>query len=101
MRKFNAGKFSDLKPGTCKGVEAFGYYVAVFNVKGKLFAVDGTCLHMGGSLGEGKLEGTTVTCPMHGWKYDVSSGQCKGEPFFKLEQYSVKAENGEIILEFP
>ncbi len=101
MRKFNAGKASDLKPGTGKGVEAFGYYIAVFNVKGKLFAVDGTCLHMGGSLGEGKLDGTTVTCPMHGWKYDVSSGQCKGEPFFKLEQYSVKEENGEIILEFP
>jgi nitrite reductase/ring-hydroxylating ferredoxin subunit len=101
MRKFNAGKASDLKQGEGKSVEAFGYYIAIYNVKGGFFAVDGTCLHMGGSIGEGKLEGTTVTCPLHGWKYDMTSGQCKGEPFFKLESYTVKEENGEIILELP
>jgi nitrite reductase/ring-hydroxylating ferredoxin subunit len=99
MKKFNAGKASDLKPGFGKSVEAFGNYIAVFNVDGNFFAVNGTCLHMGGSIGEGKLKGKIVTCPLHGWKYDVSSGQCQGEPFFKLEKYDVKEENGEIILE--
>jgi nitrite reductase/ring-hydroxylating ferredoxin subunit len=43
-------------------------------------AISGTCTHKGGPLAEGKLAGTRLTCPWHGWMYDVRSGQCLFPP---------------------
>jgi nitrite reductase/ring-hydroxylating ferredoxin subunit len=49
--------------------------VALFNVDGVFYALDGVCPHQGGPLGKGRLEGCIVTCPWHGWQFDVRSGQ--------------------------
>jgi len=51
-----------------------GTTVCVANANGHLYAFDDTCTHRGCSLGKGKLEGTTVTCPCHGSQFDVTSG---------------------------
>lgn len=71
---------SDLPPGTCRQVDAGGRSVAVFNVGGTMHAIDGTCTHRGGPLGEGELDGTIVTCPWHGAQFDVTTGQVVGPP---------------------
>ncbi len=49
--------------------------VSVFNVAGNFCATQAKCTHRGGPLNEGKLEGSTVTCPWHGTQYDVCTGR--------------------------
>ena len=49
--------------------------IALFNVNGEFFALDGICPHQGGPLGKGRIEGCVVTCPWHGWQFDVTTGQ--------------------------
>ncbi len=49
--------------------------VALFRVGDQFYALDGICPHAGGPLGEGALCGQIVTCPWHGWQFDVTTGQ--------------------------
>ena len=90
---------SDLGRGTCKTVAAGDKEIALFNVDGTIYAIDNTCLHVGGPLGEGELEGTTVTCPWHGWQYNVTTGQCLTTPDLKLATYPVQVEGNDISVE--
>lgn len=57
-----------------------GREIALFNIDHKIFALDNACPHMGGPLGEGELEGCIVTCPWHGWQFDVKTGACINMP---------------------
>ena len=93
----SVAKKSDIAAGTGVTVDVEGKAIALFNVGGKFYAIDNTCVHRGGPLGEGSVEGTEVTCPWHGWTYDVSSGQCTMNPQAKVACHSVK-EEGENIL---
>jgi 3-phenylpropionate/trans-cinnamate dioxygenase ferredoxin component len=87
---------SDLGPGTCKAVEAAGKTIALFNVEGTVYALDNTCLHQGGPLGEGMLEGEVVTCPWHMWEYNVRTGEKVENPELKVATYEVRVEGNEI-----
>ena len=66
---------ADVPPGT--GIEAVAgdRLVALFNIAGEFFALDGVCPHQGGPLGKGDVQGCIVTCPWHGWQFDVRSGE--------------------------
>ena len=92
------GKKSDIAAGTGKTVEVNGRPIAVFNVGGKFYATDNTCVHRGGPLGEGTLEGTEVVCPWHGWAYDVTSGQCTMNPAARVACYTVKEEGENLFV---
>ena len=92
---------SDVPVAACKEVEFDGRVVALFNVNGQIHALDGICPHAGGPLGEGQLDGTVVTCPWHGWQFDVSNGQNVRSAKLKQCVYQVKVENGEILLAQP
>ena len=48
--------------------------VAIFRHKGRIYALDGMCSHQGGPLAQGKVEGGCVTCPWHGWQYELDTG---------------------------
>ena len=87
---------SELAPGTCKPVEAGGKVVALFNVDGNIYALDNTCLHRGGPLGEGSLNGDVVTCPWHGWEYNVRTGEKLNVPAVKVATYPVQVEGNDI-----
>ena len=89
---------SDLKPGENKVVNVNGTEVALFNVDGEFFAINNTCLHRGGPLGEGSLEGDTVTCPWHGWRYNVKTGQNAMLPTAKVASYQVKVEGNDVLV---
>jgi nitrite reductase (NADH) small subunit len=66
---------SECPPGSSREVVAGERIIALYNVEGTLYAVDGVCPHQGGPLGKGELRGCVVTCPWHGWQFDVTSGQ--------------------------
>jgi nitrite reductase (NADH) small subunit len=89
---------SEIPPGTGKVVEVGGKTVAVFNCDGTFYAIDNTCKHRGGPLGEGAVSGTTVTCPWHGWEYDVASGACQTDPSTKVQAFSVKVEGDDVLV---
>lgn len=92
-------KVDDVEPGSGKVVEVEGRALAVFNVDGTFCVLDNTCLHRGGPLGEGELEDDVVTCPWHGWQYDVRSGRNVMNPSVGVRCYAVRVENGEVHVE--
>jgi nitrite reductase (NADH) small subunit len=71
----NLLRSEEIADGTVREAIAGDRVVAVGRASGELFAVDGICLHAGGPLGEGRLSGTILTCPWHGWQYDVRTGR--------------------------
>ena len=90
---------SDLGPGSSMTVEANGKAVALFNVDGTVYALDNTCLHRGGPLGEGFLEGDVVACPWHMWEYNVRTGEKVGDPSLKVATYPVEVEGNDITVQ--
>ncbi len=101
MVKISVGKMSDVYPGKMIGSQIDGEKILVANVDGKFYAMRSTCKHRGGPLLEGKLEGKVVTCPWHGSKWDVTTGDhpgrmrsLPGEPVYK-----VTVEGDEIFVE--
>jgi nitrite reductase/ring-hydroxylating ferredoxin subunit len=86
----------DVPPGSGKVVQAGGRTLALFNVDGRFYALDNTCLHRGGPVGEGDLEGVVVTCPWHGFQYDVTTGRNVFDPEVGLESFPVRVAGGEV-----
>ncbi|MCJ7502884.1 MAG: non-heme iron oxygenase ferredoxin subunit [Acidobacteriia bacterium] len=87
---------SELSVGSSKTVEVQGKAIALFNVGGKIYALDNTCLHQGGPLGEGRLEGEVVTCPWHMWEFNVRTGEKVGEPSLRVATYPVQVDGDDI-----
>lgn len=94
-----AGKVSDFKEGEGKVVNLQGKYVAVFKVDGNIHAVDNTCPHQGGPLGEGMLDGQVVTCPWHGWRFNVTTGVSPVVPTAKVQKFNVKVDGDKVLIE--
>src|SRR5579863_706433 len=82
-------EIGDVPPGAGRAFEVEGSSVAVFNVDGRLYAIDDSCPHQGSSLAAGSLEGSVVTCRSHGMKVNVTGGEQAGAgmnvPSFPLE----------------
>lgn len=89
-------KLSELASGIAKAVEVNGKSIALYNVNGTVYATDNVCLHQGGPLGEGMLEGHVITCPWHMWQYNVINGENLEDSMLKLETFPVKVEGDEI-----
>ena len=71
---------------------------AVFNVEGVLSALDGICPHQGGPLAAGLVEGTCVTCPWHGWQFDVRTGQTPLNGRLRQPVFEVKVEGNDVLV---
>lgn len=75
--------------------------VALYHVDGRYFSLDGICPHAGGPLAEGALEGCIVTCPWHGWQFDVTTGQhCLSDPI-RQQTFPVRLEGNDIFIALP
>lgn len=72
--------------------------IAVFNVKGKFYAIDSRCPHHGIDLAGGELNDCIVTCPGHGWEFDVTTGEGTIMPV-SVQRYEIKEKDNEIFIE--
>jgi nitrite reductase/ring-hydroxylating ferredoxin subunit len=92
---------SEVTAGT--GIEraVAGRVIALYNVLGTFYALDGICPHAGGPLGEGALRGAIVTCPWHGWQFDVTNGRHALHPGVRHACYVTKIEEGAVYVEIP
>lgn len=96
MEPVPVAKVREIPAGTAKVVVVAGRPIAVFNVNGTFYATDNTCLHRGGPVGEGFLDGAVATCPHHGWQYDVRTGANLANPAAKLRTYRVSVEGDDV-----
>ena len=94
------GSTSDFESTTKKCVEVEGVPVVVCHVGGDWYAVANTCPHAGLPLGEGDLQGKILTCPFHGYTYNVATGVNIDMPDDELlERFEVKVEVGKVLVE--
>jgi nitrite reductase (NADH) small subunit len=82
----------EVPPGTAGEYVAGERIVALFNVGGAFYALDGICPHQGGPLGKGSLSGCIVTCPWHGFQFDVTTGQHQTSQSLVHPRFPVKVE---------
>lgn len=75
-----------------------GDEIALFKINGKIFALDNACPHMGGPLGEGEVEMCFVTCPWHGYQFDVTTGECRNVPGYQATCIKIEVRGNEIHL---
>ncbi len=93
---------ADLPPGTAMSADSGGAKVALFNVEGTVYAISDECTHVGGPLSQGTVDGTTVTCPLHGATFDLTTGNVTGPPAASsVTRYEVRMEGGEIQIVAP
>lgn len=85
-------------PGTAIERLADGRMVAIANVGGTYHAIDGLCPHQGGPLGTGSLCGTVLTCPWHGWQFDVATGRHVVSRTVRQAVYEVREEDGRLFV---
>jgi len=90
---------SDLPPGTAKAVEVGENSFALYNVGGTVYATTNTCPHRGGPLGEGELNESVITCPWHGFQYDVTTGKCQTNPALSLGCHPVRVEGQDVLVQ--
>jgi 3-phenylpropionate/trans-cinnamate dioxygenase ferredoxin component len=89
-------RVDEVPPGTAKAVQAGDEVIALMNVGGSFYATQGTCLHLHGPLGEGRIDGHFLRCPWHGWTYDVRTGKNDFDLSIQLQTYEVTVEDGDV-----
>jgi 3-phenylpropionate/trans-cinnamate dioxygenase ferredoxin subunit len=100
VRRVRIGSTKDVVPGQMRVFDLDGTKVNVASAGGNLYAFDDTCTHAGCSLGTGKLDGTTVTCPCHGSQFDVTSGSVlRGPAKRPVRSRAVKVEGENLLAE--
>jgi nitrite reductase/ring-hydroxylating ferredoxin subunit len=75
-----------------------GQMVALANVEGRLHAIDGLCPHQGGPLGTGVLCGSILTCPWHGWQFDVVDGRHQLSASVRQAVHEVEVRGGTVFV---
>jgi nitrite reductase (NADH) small subunit len=100
MGQVTIGPLSAIPPGEGRSFVADGEKIAVFCTRGgKVFAVQAECPHRGGPLADGLLGGTTLICPLHGWKFDLTTGNpLMGECAIKTFPVRVD-QTGQIVVD--
>jgi nitrite reductase/ring-hydroxylating ferredoxin subunit len=101
VEKIRIAAVTDVPPGSGKELTAGGRVIALYNVDGDFHALDGVCPHAGGPLGEGELSGNIVTCPWHGWQFDVTTGVHCLNANLTHSSLSISVEAGEVFVELP
>lgn len=95
------GALAEIPDGDRKIIEVDGLSIGVFHHNGCWFALHNSCLHRGGPVATGKLDGDILTCPWHGFQYDITSGKCLADPAARLDTYAVTVADGQVHLQVP
>jgi nitrite reductase (NADH) small subunit len=94
------GNKADLPPlNHAREFSCNGKMLCVANLNGELHAMENICLHRGGPLGQGVIEGDKVICPWHGWHWDPKTGQAVHSSAAKLHTYALTFEGEEVLVE--
>jgi 3-phenylpropionate/trans-cinnamate dioxygenase ferredoxin component len=95
-RQVAVASVDELAPGQRKLAFIDGRSIVIFNIAGTIHAIDNSCPHNGASLASGKLDGTVLTCPAHGLRFDLSTGCTRGEHPLCLTTFPVQEVDGKL-----
>jgi nitrite reductase (NADH) small subunit len=87
---------ASLPPGTGRTVHVAGREFAIWNVDGQFYCIDDQCPHRGGPLGASRLKDGLISCPLHGWEFDVRTGHCLTRPDRPVKTYPARMESGQV-----
>lgn len=93
-----AASIADCPPGSTIEVVVQSQVIALVNIDGQLYALDGICPHQGGPLGKGSLDAAVLTCPWHGWQFDVPTGTSRLNPASCQQRFPVRVEGDTILV---
>lgn len=102
MTWFDLGPFAALPERGARCVRVGDLRVAVFRTSGgEVFALRDQCPHRGGPLSQGIVHGTRVTCPLHDWVIDLTTGRAMGVDEGATRKFNVRVVDGRVALELP
>jgi nitrite reductase (NADH) small subunit len=90
------GRAADFPIGFGKMVMVGGRQVAIFHLADGFYAVDNLCLHRGGPLCAGPIANDIVTCPWHGWSYEIKTGTMVQDPRVGVSKHDVQVNGDEV-----
>src|SRR5258708_40323625 len=96
-----AAKTNEITPGTIREFQIEGKAIALANVGGKFYAINNTCLHRGGRLGQGVMDGKKVACPWDGWQDDVPTGKFSQDQTGGVDGYGLAGRGEYIFVDAP
>ena len=96
MNFVTVGRISDFEAGRGKMVVVNGRHVAVFRLGDDFHAIDNLCLHRAGPLCDGQIDNDVVTCPWHGWSYQITTGTLVQDPSVGVSRHDVKVEGDAV-----
>jgi nitrite reductase (NADH) small subunit len=89
-------RVGEIAAGAARLVTVGERWVGLFNLDGHYHAVDNLCLHRGGPLCEGAIRGTVVTCPWHGWQFELTTGALIQDPKVGVSRHETRIAGDEI-----
>lgn len=90
---------SEIPAGTILELTLNDRAIAISNVDGVFYAMQNSCLHRGGPLGQGALEGKIVTCPWHGWQFDVTTGKVAQNDTVGVSCYPIEVRGQDLFVD--
>lgn len=89
---------ADLSNASGRIVEVGGIWIAIFLVEGRPHAIENACPHMAGPLGSGTCTDGVVTCPIHGWRFDVRTGEAPTNPNTRVACFETRVVNDRVLV---
>ena len=94
----SVGKVADFESGKGKMVVVSGRHVALFRLGDQFHAIDNLCLHRAGPLCDGTIDNDVVTCPWHGWSYQITTGTLVQDPRVGVSRHEVRIVGEEVSI---
>ena len=89
---------SEIPEGAVKHIVVHDKPMTLARVEGEFYAVNAICPHRGGPLAEGTFNGCVLTCPWHGWTFDVRTGMADHPGGHSISAYEVRVEGEDILV---
>jgi 3-phenylpropionate/trans-cinnamate dioxygenase ferredoxin subunit len=89
---------ADMPEGALIAVYPMGINIVLTRFMGKVYAIDGKCMHMACPLSSGSIDGPILTCPCHDWRFDVRTGEFVDAKELSLATHPIRTENGKILV---
>jgi nitrite reductase/ring-hydroxylating ferredoxin subunit len=86
----------ELQEGKMRRLSVEGTPVLLIKQQGRIFAIDNRCPHQACGFSGGTLDGLTIVCPCHDWRFNLETGEYEKDPSIKLTMYEWKIDSGKI-----
>lgn len=89
----------EIPPGQSRKISVDGRDLLICNAAGTFYAIDDRCPHAGASFEGGRIRGKLIACPLHGARFDLSTGKCLGGAYKPVSCFPVKLEDGQVSVD--